>query len=152
MNYSQHTINENYIEARNMLEQWLNARVPEVVARLEAGHKIKEDGSLYKKDADGIRDILRTNLPEGKYLQAYIRTSPNGHLVLESKTNYKDSDTGCRYINRYEYLLAENREHVPYEVVTVDQYESEITRMKDLQNIARVATSQANKIKFEWDL
>lgn len=147
----------NYVEARNTLEQWLNHRAPEVIARLSAaGYKTKEDGSLYKKDADGIRAILNTNCPEGCKYQAYLDVTTY-RIYISAKAWYSNDEFGCAYIKRDVYVAdPRNRdfepEFHPYKKVTLKQYQSGRDELIKIQDQLHELQRKHSFLKSKWDL
>ena len=91
LNHTKERINimiiENRIEAINALHNWLNYVVPKLKKDIEKnGFKLKEDGELYKKDNDRLKQIVKEYIP--KRARFHFRTSPNGGLSLVSDIMY----------------------------------------------------------------
>ena len=60
--------------ATNTLNEYMNEVVPLIKERLSKGYKLKDDGSLYKKDKVDIDRILDENRPINT-IRAYINSS-----------------------------------------------------------------------------
>ena len=153
-------IDRSYINAKNELSRTVNSLIPKIADRLKEGYSLKQDGTLFKKDADALKAIIEPSLhPKGKYMQIYV-VSSEYTLRVCIRTRYQTSEETCAYIEHNAYVVSHKGhnsiepnfiEHVPFEEVTVEQFREAKAQLKDLEDQRQKIASETSKLKHKWD-
>lgn len=143
------TDDEHYIKQRNILEQWLNDKVPALIERLEQGYKIKASKTeFFDKDKKEIYSIIENDLK----IRCFIEVSEYGSLWLRADVTSKRGKFGCHYIERGLFIGSHvNNEQVPtfkpYRKITLTQYKAAQTRLRVQLDKAQELNNSIGQLK-----
>ena len=141
------------VELNKAIVKFINKVAPLLIDELNKGFKQKDNGELYKTDAERLRTIYKND-----DLRAFLDVSGYS-IVLKVDGHYsahKHAYTGCIYNAEYVYLYNLNPnspvEFKPLKAFTQKQLDAAHGKIKQLEEKARLATSEANKLKSRFKI
>jgi hypothetical protein len=145
---------QNRVEAINKLRSIENTIVPllQTYCREHAPFKQKNDGQLFKKDYDKLKEIINS-IPRANFLTIYVDQSFFTAIYLTFAIRYEYNSDSWAYINHEIYLADKTGDIIDYNLyqpkplLTIDEV---LQAQKDIEEMnITISELQGNVLRLK---